>query len=546
MNRPNPIAATALAAFLTAFAAAQEKSGYEFALERYRTCLDRKPFYFHLEGRQKLAETRRPEALELLATDYGKARDYTEYTRYTIASLVGHNFDDKAAAPVLAELRKRQDKPVDTWLWVQSLRIEANQLGDAEAVRIAKEDKSPLHRAAAILALGLSKRPDLEGVITANCIDFPKKEADRMVLLGAMTGALYENRQRTREEGYRNALKAYAGLLADSVGLTHTAKVQMARHLQWILNAPGMFTNAEAWIELIDRGEVKRPTDSHTVAAPAFFGIETDGERIVYLVDMSDSMCKDIDPSTKPQGPITGPREKKPKAVLDENDLPWHKIKTRWDLAREQLRISLSRLTPDKHFCILWFGTEAGTLDACKGMVKATKANVTKVLAELDAVETGKPDPVKSPDGVLRGATNLHEGLRRAFAVTDRGAANEPSFVDPEALTQGCDTIFLLSDGAPSCDEFGADDKDYGEGQAIVDPEYAAKAQRTPIMHYYGPYSQDEWLLDDMRRMNAFRRIRVHCVGLGEANMSLLRQLAEIGHGESFSFGRRERPSGGK
>lgn len=539
-------AALALAAVTGASLPAQTKSGYELALERYRTCIVRKPFVFHTEGRQKLAETRRSEALQILVEDYAKPRDYAEYARYTLATLFGRDFASKEAAPVLATLRKQQDKPVDTWLWVQSLRIEADQLGMDEPIRIAKEDKSPAHRASALLALGMSKRPDLEGAITTNCIEFPKKEADRNLLLGAMTGALWENRQRTREAGYRNALKAYAGLLGDDVGLSHTAKVQIARHLQWILNAPGMFINAEAWIELIDRGEVKRPPESRTAAQSSFFGIETDGERIVYLVDMSDSMCKDIEPSAKPAGPITGPKQKKPKAVLEESDLPWHKIKTRWDLAREQLRISLSRLTPDKHFAIVWFGTEAGTLDATKGMVKATKGNLAKALTELDAIATGKPDPVTAPDGKLRGSTNLHAGLRLAFAMTGRGAAEEPIYVSPEALTEGCDTIFLLSDGAPSMDEFFTQDKDYGEGDVIVDSEYAAKAQRTPTLNYWGPYSQDDWLLEDMRRLNAFRRIRMHCVGLGEANMALLRQLADIGHGETFSFGHREHAGGGK
>ena len=120
------------------------------------------------------------------------------------------------------------------------------------------------------------------------------------------------------------------------------------------------------------------------------FGSETpatDGERICYVVDMSDSMLKEIAPSARPEGPITGPKQKKKRELLDEGDLPWHKIKTRWDLAREQLRVSLLRLTPDKHFSVVWFGDSADTLDATKGLVKATKANVDRAIAELDSIK---------------------------------------------------------------------------------------------------------------------------------------------------------------
>ena len=107
----------------------------------------------------------------------------------------------------------------------------------------------------------------------------------------------------------------------------------------------------------------------------------------------------------------------------------------------------------------------------------------------------------------------------------------------PEALTEGCDTIFLLSDGAPSFDDYEAVDKDYGEGKVVVDQEYSAGAPRTPQLRYPGPYVQDEWLVEDVKRMNAFRRIRLHCIGLGEANMDLLRRLADMGHGEVFAVG---------
>lgn len=519
----------------------QQEAPATAPVARYKQCIVRAPFYFHTEGRTRLAESKTSEALQILGEDYGKTKNYTEYSRYTLASLIGKNFNDDEFLVALDKLREAYSKPIDTWLWVNALTIksESTDEGHQEVLTLASESKNALHRAAAIAALGESKKGDIKSAIVQNCVNFPKREFERNILLGAMSGALWEKKSRVNDADYRVALTAYVGLLGDEVGLSKTAKLQIARHLQWILGGPALFQNPEPWLELLSRGEVKKPTASATVASPRFFGIETEGERFCYVVDMSDSMCIKIDPSSKPGGPVTGPREKK-KKILDESDLPWHKIETRWDLAREQLKVSLSRLSDDKYFSIVWFGTSSGTLESCNGMIKATPANIARVLKELDSIKTGAPDPAKAPDGILRGSTNLHSGLRRAFGLSNKGFAEKEGYVDDDTLVTGCDTVFLLSDGAPSSDDFHTEDKDYGEGRVVLDTEYGAAAPRSERLIYPGPYVRDEWLIEDLRRMNAFRRIRMHCIGLGEANMGLLSKLAELGNGEVFIFGKRK------
>ena len=94
----------------------------------------------------------------------------------------------------------------------------------------------------------------------------------------------------------------------------------MARHLQDILNGPAKFTDPEPWLELLNRGDVKKPTQSQTRSQPRFFGIETEGERFCYVLDMSDSMLKEIAPGARPKGPITGPRKKKSKKRRGSSD----------------------------------------------------------------------------------------------------------------------------------------------------------------------------------------------------------------------------------
>lgn len=531
--------AIALLFFVSTLAAQKPgDSAYDQALQRYKECIGRLPFTFHTEGREGLAKTRRTEALLLLTTDYEKTKNYPEYSRYTLAAMLGKNFDGPDFAAPLALLRKSANKPVDTWLWVNTLRGQMKGGTSDDALAIVREDKVVLHKAAAIVALGQHKSDLLPQAITTVCVEFPPKEADRSALLGAMSGAIWDCRSKVNDAEFRKGLRSYAELLTPTVKLTVGQQLQIGRHLQWVLNAPAPFVDPASWLQILDGGDIKKPSTSGTTVRPSFFGIESDGERICYVLDLSDSMCKEIAPEVRPKGAVTGVK-KRPKGELpDESDLPWNKIKTRFDLLREQLRISLERLPKDKYFSVVWFGDESGTLDSCKGMVKATKGNVDRVMAELDAVVCGKPDPPKAPDGVLRGKTNLHSGLRRAFGLTNKGFVEENAYVDPAALTEGCDTIFLLSDGAPSWDDFNMKDKDYGEGKAVVDSEYGAAGQRTPEMIYWGPYSNEDWLVEDVQRMNAFRRLRVHCIGIGEASTGLLKKIAEATHGVAFDVGK--------
>ena len=520
---------------------------YEEALARYKTCLGRKAFQFHHAAREVLGNTRTMEALTLLVSDYKSVKEDAEYIRYQIADCFARFFDRPEFLPPILALRAESKGPGDVWLWYHSLRMQADHGGEAAALSIAQTDKSAMLRAAAIAALGDSRNGTLKDAIVPNCAEFPKKESDRMALLGAMSGALLANKSRVNAEDYRAAITSYIGLLADDVKLSHVGKVQMARHLQVILKAPAPFVDPQSWLDILARGDVKTPARQTTTAAPRFFGVETDGERMVYVVDMSDSMLLPIEPSAKPAAPQTGPRAKKKKgAVLDESDLPWHLINTRWDLARENLRISLSRLTPEKEFCVVWFGKESGTLDACKGLIKATRANVDKVMAELDEVkanmtpEEGRPLP---PTGRLRGDTNLHGGLRLAFALHSKGFAGSTAYVDPLALAEGCDTILLLSDGDPSVDDFLEVDKNFNEGKVVQSFERGEAGAPSAQLWYSGPFisgglAHCPYIVADVRRMNAFRRVRMHAVGFGEANMTLTKLLAEIGQGEAIQVGK--------
>lgn len=510
---------------------------YEQAVARHQELMQRKPLRHHFIARELLAQTARPEALQTLLDDYKKGKAFREQAHNHLASLFGEFFCDDPFVADLRKLRLEYPKPLDTWLWVQCLYVEAKRSGEDAVLEVATADKSVHHRAAAIVALSLASSAKVFDAIYAACIDFPKKESDRFLLLGAMSGAVLKNRSKVRSDAARAGMTAYISLLGDEMKLPHLAKIQIARHLQLALDGPGLLVQPEPWLLLLQQGEKKRSSSGNTVTQPRFFGIETEGERLCYVVDMSNSMLQDIAPSVRPQGPVTGPKKKPKGALLDESDLPWHTIRTRFDLAREHLKLSLQRLPEDKHFCVVWFGDGSGTLPSIPGLVRATKANVQKALKDLDAITPEPPAPPKDPFGILKGDTNMHSGLRRAFSLSGKGFVENDAFVDPGPLTEGCDTIFLLSDGSPKVDDWNTLDKDYGEGDVVLDQETGAKAMRTPNIWYPGPYSAGPFLCADVARMNTFRRVRIHGIGIGEADRNLLKALADIGQGQVYMVG---------
>lgn len=528
----------------------QISGSYDRARERYDTTIRRLPFRFHTEGRTVLARSHDARAMLQLISDYRKPPAYPEHTHYTVGSLLGQFFDDAMSVDPLIDLRKRFHKREHAWLVARTLPGQIRRDGPAQALRVARTDKEPFLRAAAIEAFRLAGEPGGLVMIDEVCDSLPKKPGARRALIVAMSSYLLANEDRLDEETTKSAIHAFIELLGPEHKLSVSEKRLMLRHLRKIFDDNSHNANPAYWLDVLDRGKTKKRTSSDTTtAALRFFGMEADGNRIIYVIDMSDSMCKKIDESIKPKAAFTGLRKKRKKNVLpDESDLPWFKIVTRFDLAREHLKISLQRLSKDRRFSIVWFGTKAGTLKSCPRMIRGTSGNIKKVIKELDSIRVGSPRPPDHPDGVLRGSTNLHGGLRLAFSLTQRKPIAEHAYTDSRANAQGCDMIFLLSDGAPSIDDFVVKDRDFGEGKVVVHNEYARATKRTPFLWYHGPYvvpvpvyrgerSAHGWIVEDVRRMNVFRGAQIHCVGIGEANMRLLEQIAAGAMGSTHRFG---------
>jgi len=171
-----------------------------------------------------------------------------------------------------------------------------------------------------------------------------------------------------------------------------------------------------------------------------FYGIRSRSDRIVYIIDMSGSMKKEVEETR--QGPITG--TKKSETPVGG--------RTRWQVASNELKRALRNLHRKAHFQIIFFNNSVQPWR--DGMILATKENKKAAIEFVDKV---KP----------RGATYTLGALRKAFGM----AGAEISKGSTKGSGPTLDTIFLLSDGGPT------DAKMSGASPMDPDPILAQVAQ---------------------------------------------------------------------
>ncbi len=533
--RPHP--SLSLLVLLSALAApllAQGKS-FEEGLARYRECLQRPPLLMHARGWTALAASGDPRAVPILAEDYDDpGPPDLEYGRYLIAAIATRYLRSSDCIGPMEEWRRAHAESEDAWLWQRSLALAARR-GRADLALAALEQQDDVFlRAAALSALAAAASGEIYERAEKLSLTLPKDPAQRAVLTGALADVLLSLRSKRSTKEYRNMAVPIIRLL-DDPDLPYGSKLVLARHLMRALDQQTLLLDSQPWVDLLGGMARKQTGASLEYVKPTFFGIEGSGQRIVYVIDASDSMCKPIE-GERPKGPVSGPRPKHKKGELPtEADIPWHLVKTRFDLAREHLKLSLRRLSEDQYFCVVLFGDRARTLKATRGLTRAKRTAVKKAIAELDKIEQGSPTP-RRPDGTLEGMTNLHAGLRMAFGAVEKKLIGEGAYVNPKTFLQGADTVFVLSDGDPTWDDWDEVAPDYGEDR-LGDPESRQKMQAAPRVHYHGPFADWNYLLDDVRRMNLFRRVELHCIGIGDVQIGFLKMLADIGLGQTVQIG---------
>ncbi|MEO0481611.1 MAG: hypothetical protein AAF196_19240 [Planctomycetota bacterium] len=516
-----------------------EDQSYEEALREYRGFVDRPSLYKRMWGRELLAATRDPRALEVLMKTYRKPEEPQQVNKYLITSLVMRVWGNDLSLATLGDWRGQNKKTTDSWLWYKTLLPTAVKHFEV-IFDIARDNRDPFLRAAAMQSLAdqlaNSNSPDeLPEFLSEMLTELPKKELERALRIEGVTAILLAMKPVLREDPWKEICRTLI-LQFDDEDTPQRTKVNIARMLTEAFEVPNLGLSSRWWQSELDRNPNRVNRQGPTQTVP-FFSLRTIGYRFVYVIDASDSMLVPVtDREKKDLGPITGgdkPEPGEPGFVPGEDDIEWSRVVNRFDAAQEYLRLSLQSLSPEHEFAVVLFGSEAELLESTPRMIRATPANVRRVLKELQEIEPG-PVVDRRPHGTLRGDTNLYGGLRMAFQITAKGETRSESYIDKKALFNGCDTIFLLSDGAPNFDDFLERDTP-DPGDQAGDNETGEKLENTEFLNYQGPYVHGLQLyqLDDLRRMNLFRRAELHCVGIGEANHQLLEAMAEIGHGQA-------------
>lgn len=505
---------------------------YKEALKVYRERLKRKSLMKRIEGRMLLAATRNPQALKVLTASYRRTEPPKDVARYLLVGIILRYFTDENSAEQFADWRDKNKKARDSWLWFWTLRSPWMANHKRELLAIAQGREDVLLRAAALEALarlldGKNQEEKVAAAILGILDTLPKQGVGRSVLVESCGAVLLAQKPMVRGVAWKPVCSRLIGFLVDEE-IDPRSRLVLSRHFARLFDTPNLGFEPRMWESKLMQGPAPKRTGKQGTTA-AFFGVRSLGERICYVIDASDSMFTRItDQERRRLRSLTGSRKKAGEADASlpiEKRLPWDKIRTRFDVAREYLKLSLLDLDKSKSFAVVMFGSDVETLKATPKIVAATAGNIRRAVSELDKL--------RRETGPERQNTNMHGGMLLAFRMTKAKVLTKEEHVSPKALGAGCDTIYLLSDGEPSWDNYGdLDSRDEGDG--VMNPETGRRFNSQQRMGYYwGPYGRKphKHMLDDFQRMNVFRKVQIHCVGIGEADQGLLEKIAALGMG---------------
>ena len=517
---------------------------FQKAKDKYLADLSRPSLYIRTRSARRMAATGDPRALDLLINRYFKPENQgpDDHIQYLCAAIATEAFNRAQYVEKFDSWAEKCKKDWDGWLWYRTQFVHGSQKGAADLMQNALENRNEFFRVSSIEALCDMKAPELLTLIPKLMNDLPRRGIAQALIVEACAAGLFAMKDRATTPEFRTAALPVISALGNKDTEERT-KLVIARHLKATLNTDRAGLDPKYWLSALDGKAAAEAMGDGYANQPTFIGIEGAGTRIAYVIDVSDSMLTPLSVKEKDElkRVITGgPNATKPDDPVKPNDppinLPWDDIKNRFDAAREFLKLSLNGLPDSIEFTIVMFGSKAHLMEGLTGLIKASKSNVKRVISALDAIRPG-PVAASRPYGVLEGMTNLHGGIMRAFQVAGSKLVDRYEQVDKKCYEDGVDTIFVLSDGAPSWDDFEATDTRDPEDQG-GDPEAGTAGQNTPQLIYYGPYVTDGvHLLDDIRRMNLYRKVQIHCVGIGEADASLLEAICERGLGKLRRIG---------
>ena len=181
----------------------------------------------------------------------------------------------------------------------------------------------------------------------------------------------------------------------------------------------------EAFLAGDDEGKRHRPEPvARWKGGTSFYGLETESQRIVFVLDRSGSMSAAASAESRQAGgKPSGPGLPAPEDEKIEGD-------TRIDVAKSQLIYSIKNIPRDVYFNIVFYSSD---VQVWKDPPEMLEANPNNKQAAIEWVEKITAE----------GSTQLFDALLKAVEYADNLDERDPT-------KGGCDTIFLLSDGSPT------------------------------------------------------------------------------------------------
>ena len=357
-------------------------------------------------------------------------------------------------------LSRMREKKTITWLCRDALRDKSShvrvsvakalgRIGDATAIPAlgkALSDKSDRVRGAAILSLGRLKASDLVPDLIEHLEDgtwtIRAAACEALAAIGDLR-AIVPLIERLPQEQGRMAEDVAAALERLTGQRFGTAEDAWRR---WL----------EANRDLIGKGgplpKPPPPAEKKADDEDGYYGIPVATRKVIFILDISESMSYSAEKD-----------QEKPKPGED----------SRLDVAKRELKRALLRYSPKGRFTVVAFHNELTVWKST--MQDATKPKRDAAIAWALALKA-------------TGTTNIYAALEKAFAIAGMGVTDRHYNV-------AADSIYLLSDGAPTNVDLTDDDPDR--------------------------------ILRAVREWNRLGRVKIHTIGMRGHNAWFMSKLAE-------------------
>ena len=511
-----------------------QAGNFEQVFANYKASVAEKSLRKRADAINDLAATGDPRASKYLCTRYtvNDKQPHPLEVRQIVAGSMGLLADVDGSQSATNALFDTFKPGKDTWMKYQLLRNMSSGPRKQDILDMVDVKKlNPIDRAVVIEALSKQRveevLPKIENILGA----LPKSAYDRRLLLSACSAAFLNLRGSKSSAEFISAAKKFVLLFQNKV-IHKDSKLIMARYLSKALGTENFGLDIKRWnFALEGNPEAREAGKGKTVARrkPKFFGLLGIGDKIVYVIDVSASMGQKInhedfkeldedeeeeEEKKKPAVTGKGKEKEKEKEEKKPRKMPWGKIRNRLDLAKEALKMSVLDLDPEMKFAVVMFANRVRTLKATPKLIDASEANIKKVVKEIDNIGLGI---------IGNGETEMHPGLRMAFRVNEKTMVKEHTQdTDAAAVLQGGNVFYVLSDGAPTNDDFTT----------------AAEKSPRGNLQRGGPYLNLETFRRDLERLTFHRKPEMHCIGIAISRREWLEAIAQIGMGNVKFMGK--------